>query len=625
MNFKELITKYVSGYFQNDALQYVRKYKIEDTDVSNDITNFIEKFSQNKLIPKQEFKNFSLNINKLTKHEQAVLVDMLLRLTEKIHQRHAPAIDNDIAIIETCVRGSKPLPENKNNDKHYYDLLNAYRLINSKNLTNKVIASALYPGIGRYQTNLLNTNIPFALNTLRLVGKLSKNNIDGIDLDKPFYPVKLKTVTKKKAAFQTGIKDGDSYFPFKQVNKLHKGDTGDNTFLATNGQKILYVRGVPKYSPSAIFASKIATLISKEHFSSERLLDNRLVASREIKSYVISVIDDRIHSERKKYIEEEKRIFSGSGIIDEVTNFIHEQDPNVENYGFSTHNIADKSCHLSKIDFDRCNIYSPLRKEKYENNILTGHPYGIYHNPQHIPQNDVYINEKLYTRLKLSMIPDMLLSEMGDQSFLPEDNRHKTIAITEIIHRKKLALELFLEHPETITWLQNNPDAINQCFNEIGKYIDSHSQDKPQQIALKNTAQLILNTCQSGLSHVKLAELQLETLSVRDEINRLESSKNDAGNFLVEIGIIEASDAKIIAFNKLEDILRKNNVYGENSEEFYQELQDWKTDYLACLSRQRNHTHSFFSPDHIPEAIKKIEAIFAQLEVSEKMQFLSEL
>ncbi|RMX15297.1 hypothetical protein EAS68_12865 [Legionella jordanis] len=328
---------------------------------------------------------------------------------------------------------------------------------------------------------LISHEIPFAINALRLVGKLpTTDNFNGVDLSKPFYPLHLNVVKNKKVSIRKGIKESDDYFPYKMVSKLAKGDTGDNTFVATNGKKILFVRGVERYSPNAILASKIATLISADHFSSERLLDNRLVGSRAIPGYAVSVADHRTRNSRKQYIEVEKRIFPGSGIIDEVTNFVGESDANIENFGFSSRDVYQS--HLTKIDFDHCNVTSEITKKDYESNILT-RPYGgIYHNAPHIQDDPAYIKEKLFARLKLAMLPKALLSSLASKAFAPEDDRKRDKAIEECTSRSNIALELFFEHPQVDYFLHEDPRILNQCYQQIARYISTHFDDEDQEL-----------------------------------------------------------------------------------------------------------------------------------------------
>ena len=103
---------------------------------------------------------------------------------------------------------------------------------------------------------------------------------------------------------------------------------------------------------------------------------------------------------------------------------------------------------------------------------------------------------------------------------------------------------------------------------------------------------------------------------VNNEIARLKTSKSNKGAFLVNIGVIEASDAKITALEGLKDILQRGAAAGKNQYEFHEELRQWKKDNETCIAKQRNCIHSFFSPNHKPAAAIAVEEIFAALNVS---------
>lgn len=332
----------------------------------------------------------------------------------------------------------------------------------------------------RKKLNNIIIKIPFALNILRLVGTLpTTDNFNGFNLSTPFYPLQLDIRQKRVICLKKGIKPSDDYFPYKMVKKITIGDTGDTTFVATNGKKILFVRGVDDYSPDAVLASKIATLVSPHHFSSERLLDNRLVGSRRMANYAVSLADDCTLDLRKRYIEQENRIFPGSGIIDEVTNFIDETDPNIENFGFSSIDVYQS--HLTKIDFDRCSVTSKISKKEYERDILTRSTWGIYRNPPHIQSDPAYIKEKLFARLKLSMLHKELLRSLSDKAFAPEDAQLRDRAVKECMNRSNIALKLFFKHARVKNFLHQNPTILNQCYHQIVEYISTHFVEEEQE------------------------------------------------------------------------------------------------------------------------------------------------
>lgn len=341
MKLKELINKYLQSlYSKAEAQSYISHFDI-NVKLSIEVTNFIEKFKNEEIISEEKFLHFSEHLSKLNEDIQKCIIHLLYDISLKIYNTCKDDIDEAVNSIENNPKAGHEISKSSGKDAtKYIGLLNCYQLFAHHISIEKGHYSYSYPGILFEAKNAVRFDLPFAINALRLVGKLPTiADFNGIDLSKAYYPLSLKVVKNDKVPLRKGIKKSEEYYPYKMVSKIAKGDTGDNTFLATNGKKILFIRGVEHYSPKAILSSKIATLISPTHFSSERLLDNRLVGSRGIAAYARSVADARTCNDRKKYLEQEKRVFPGSGIIDEVTNFVCETDINIENYGFSSENV----------------------------------------------------------------------------------------------------------------------------------------------------------------------------------------------------------------------------------------------------------------------------------------------
>lgn len=197
-------------------------------------------------------------------------------------------------------------------------------------------------------------------------------------------------------------------------------------------KKVLYLRGnirkPTKYQPSSVLASKIVAFINKEYFSSERLLDTRVVGSKRLPGYVVT-LSDRNHKEKIiKYTFKEEHVFPGTGTIDEVLNFVQEGDPNSENYGLSSYNMDE--AHICKIDFDQCNVTSPIEKEHYEINPLSNPGNaerfimrGVWGKAPHVTKDKNYINEKLTTRLKLSFLTKEFITALADKAYIKEDKK----------------------------------------------------------------------------------------------------------------------------------------------------------------------------------------------------------
>lgn len=467
MKLKTLIEQYKGN------LSELNKKGLNDVEVPERVVQFIAALANKTLLSQEEFIVFG----HYCMSEKAVsdfLIDIVYSIFQQIYKRdYKTEIKTTIATIESSLKASKPIPvQAATNNDRYHALINNYLFF---------IFVAPHSDVDFQNT------VIFGLNALRLTGCLAREGVlAGLDLSQPFYPLKLNSMMQHPVALSPGFKDAAVYFPFKYTSKIAQGDTGDNTFLATNGEKLLFVRGVPKYTPAGVFASKIAKLISAKHFSSERVLTSSVVAARGLPGYAFSVVDSALRMKRKEQIEKKKRVFPGSGIIDEVCNFVQESDFNAENFGFSTAEVEDEACYLSKIDFDRCSFLDRACKISYDYDILTRPQIGIYHGADHIQNDAVYIYEKLYTRMKLCLIPDDLLAQLADRSYLPKDAKQKEKDLQEACNRKKIALELFFEHPKVRSFLEENPNILHQCFQEIADYINKHYPGEEQNSRLQS-------------------------------------------------------------------------------------------------------------------------------------------
>ncbi|KTD13184.1 hypothetical protein [Legionella hackeliae] len=205
-----------------------------------------------------------------------------------------------------------------------------------------------------------------------------------------------------------------------------------------------------------------------------------------------------------------------------MTNFVGETDANIENFGFSSEDVYQS--HLTKIDFDRCTVTSKITKKNYERNILTSPYGGIYHSAPHIQTNPAYVNEKLFARLKLSMLPNALFSSLASKAFTPEDDQERGIAVEECMSRSNIALELFFEHPEVKSFLKQNLSILTQCYQEIAGYIADHFANEDQkllQVALRERVKGIQRAIHQKVGiELKLADY------IKPEIDEISSSED---------------------------------------------------------------------------------------------------
>jgi hypothetical protein len=539
VDLDQLIDTYVIELNRNEAYKYTQKNDISKTKIDDLICNFLHKLNENLTINSEEFKSFSEKINKLDNKIKDSIIHFIFLIAHNIYKKHENEINK---AVEEIGKKQKPIHQGSPNVEKYADLINIYRLFAQNNsIYEGANLSNSFPGVYPYLHKTLSANIPFAINALMLTGNIPQEEYNGIRNGQALYPLHLKVTQNSKLHTKKGIKKSDDYYPYKSVTKIYKGDTGDNTFLATNGDKILFVRGVEQYAPNGIFASKIATLVSSTHFSSERLLDNGVVASKGIDSYACSAADQITRVSRKRYIEDSEKVFPGTGIIDEVTNYVVETDDNIENLGFSSENIDE--AHLSKIDFDRCCPSTPSTRNDYENDLVSKPRGGIYHALPHVQQDKGYICEKLYARLKLSMLTEPLLRGLADKAYMENNQEYKNAAIEQCHRRSNITLELFKKHQEAKKYIIAQPEIVNQCYTEIIGYIKKHFEENAQQELLTSLQKRVEFICSQLSNQFKVKILPLKQNTGHQDIAKNATTTHD------EVDHLQGVPSHVVGFN----------------------------------------------------------------------------
>lgn len=106
---------------------------------------------------------------------------------------------------------------------------------------------------------------------------------------------------------------------------------------------------------------------------------------------------------------------------------------------------------------------------------------------------------------------------------------------------------------------------------------------------------------------------------IDNEISRLMNTHSASNSFWVNIGVMNASDAKIDALTVLKDMIGNRS----NSDTFKEDLATWYGQYKNCIKLQRNKVHSFFQPDHKPGTQTIVDELFAhfcvEMEVKSSM------
>lgn len=104
---------------------------------------------------------------------------------------------------------------------------------------------------------------------------------------------------------------------------------------------------------------------------------------------------------------------------------------------------------------------------------------------------------------------------------------------------------------------------------------------------------------------IKAEALTTARRRIDQELKRLEGSKGGILNIWKMLNLQETSDSKIRAFTDLKLLLASGPRR--------KDLDEWKKVYTPCILRQRNHLHTFFSPNHKTHSETAMEEIFAGL------------
>lgn len=523
MRFSAVIEKYFSDI--DFDLRFNQENFLNDMNVPDNIAKFFAGANADTFdFTSEDLATLNNELAKIINDEfhDAILFFIYKKLLT-IYDFYKNEISEYVAQIQKDIQSDAQITQKTfDNIDHYKKLLNIHLFINSNKQRN--FYRGCYPQLSYSDSVTLEFDVPFAINALSLIGAFPKGQTYiGMKLGEPIYPKKLAKSKKELLPLKRGIKQSEMYFPFKRIMKITTDVNLKDTFLITNGKKLLYVRGVYQYSPNAVLASKIASFVSHKHFSSERLLDNNLVASRKLAGYAISAADFNapagngltVKEVRKNFIEVQKKVIPGTGIIDEVLNFIRETDENPENYAYSSSDIAH--CYLTKIDFDCCTFLENLPLEQdpkkwwelYEKDILTKMMYRL---APSVKSDKVYINEKLRTRLKLAIMPREFYANLANKAYL--DEVEKEAAVNECVNRTEIAFNLFLDNPYTKNYLKENPNILNELIVESIPYVNAHfseSETKNISMNLKLRVQMI---------HQKMSELiEIAPLNKFLEIN----------------------------------------------------------------------------------------------------------
>lgn len=493
------IDQFIARQSNNSEDQTQINTFVKDAQIPSAVAIFISKFINQNPLTTNDFNQFISELDQIKNNDvHDCIVGIMQRIAEHNFVSQEEKIQTAQKEIDNAVRNRYPIP-NRNNasDSLRSGLMNSYLLLN---IHNENIKFRNYPGMtfpgNSINRELVSHHIPLAINALKLTGQIANmGTYCDIDMSKPLYPwlkagffgndyEKLdesQTFDEKR-----GVKPASQYVPYKPVSKIAKGP-GNNTFIATNGEKVLYIRGVVDYAPSAVLASKIATFINPEQFSSERVLTNRLVGSKQLSDYAISLADHAFRKSLQNHLLDSEKMMAGIATIDEVLNYVKETDDNVENYGFSeTDTKKFNEGNFSKIDFDGSNLESNIQAENYETNLLSS---NLYNENNKSPQAKLqYMEEKLTTRMKLCFMTKELIAGLAEKAYSSNEDEKEHVK-AELLNRTNIALHLLVEDknlPYLKKMLQDDPHLLAKLYAESEMYVSTHFDAPERDIILKS-------------------------------------------------------------------------------------------------------------------------------------------
>jgi len=478
MNLQELIQRHsrnflhaeLTGRFMGlSSAEQAELLAVDLTEIDSVLTQTAN--TPERILSPEEIEQFSLYIKNISGPlQQWIICFLFSTFFDKYFNDTIESRLQDLSEqIAAAVRNKLPVPQHPSDALLFNPVWNYIQLI--RVFGRQYAIGNNPPDINPFHVRAFNWELPMMCNAMRLTGIVPEGH--PFSGDQFFYFPEYKS---RQAVLSPGpgIQASAPLIPFKAVKKIYAGDTGHNTVLATDGRKLCFMlrSNHNEQASDAVFASKIARLVSSKHFSSERLLDNKMIASREHPAYVKSIADVW---EKVVAMQQAGHVFEGSATIDEVTNFLRELDKNVENYGISANELSDPhAIWLSKIDFDGCVFFLPVNEYNYEQNIiLSSEAYDAYR--AQIIQRPAWYHEQLATRLKLILIPELLFKALANKAYIDQDEKAQE-AINACLARQAVAMQLFLEHPKSADFLRDNPGIVDTCVEGIKAYIDGHKR-----------------------------------------------------------------------------------------------------------------------------------------------------
>ncbi len=456
------------------ATRFIKDNDIGKIEVPLLILEFIDNLIEGRECSPQMFQDFSNAMQGLQDNDVHDFIVGLLRYG--CTYRYCDFYRNDIGKLIEKIKKGNLNPEMKLDNvdaTSWKNLLQMHRALSILPSTQFREDHDGFPKLNFNSVNeaILNYELRFSLNVLRLVKKMPRaGRYLGVPLAEPFYPDKSHEFWLKiNLQPKPGIKDANKYYPIERVKKEIEGLSGNTNFLVVDDRgKLLFLRNTIKDARKAVLASKIATVISKKHFASERLFSNGFSASKKLAAYQDSLY--REGHDKLIVALRDKKTIEGAGICDEVLKFIGESDfTALENIGVDA---EDEKIILCKIDYDLCDIwYSPEESYPgfyYKNDLLTW--IGEYPGLRQTPE---YLRETYYARLKLSLFSKKLLEALCEKAGEPIVAKNIEI----LCKRIDFVYDGLCRDPRLHEFVSKGEVNINEIHDELVTYVKKHFKD----------------------------------------------------------------------------------------------------------------------------------------------------
>lgn len=492
MLLKDVVTKFIRVETR-PTLKFLETYHLSKIEIHDLNLTFLQNIANKKLVTLQQYEFFNDSCNILPLRAKHFVKAIVCHIAIQVYASYHAEIKQKQSQIDLML-DDEPLPASL--FKKNFDGLFNLHLLQSTGFFTSISTDYDFPFLNRQECQAIHDRIPLAINTLALTKAIPSDL--GINY-RTIKPKQSRLLVEK----YNGIKSSSDLFTYRNARELLGSN---NDLIATNHRKKYFLRDEDFYSPRAILASKIARFVNTTIFSSEHLFDNLQNVSTTLDAYKLS-LDHALAFENASHFIQTDRMFIGVGTIDEVLNFVGDADSSFGNFGFSSADVS--SSFMCKIDFGLCKL-TKLDVNSYEKNTLSKRLIKINNHP-----NKQYFYEKLYARLKLSVLTKELITAMADKGYIDIfpyhdlrnlDATYKDRDIENLVVNTQLALNLFLTSPHNHEFLKENPAILDEIQQSAVDYIQSHfakSQHATLILTLQERVDSIRHRIYNAYDHTK--------------------------------------------------------------------------------------------------------------------------